>query len=271
MKLHLVFFTLLAAGLFFSSCKQKTTNECAACKTVPPTRFGEVEVGTYKLQADIWKDADANYLYARSKTEEDVAGILSQIVFYQNPNASDIAAIALYLNGELQTGDQIAKDRLLGYGVYYHRDNQLRYQFFLRENGAYHLIPELDCEARKLSTNDMYNTVELYFLNNEAPTTGYVIMNNDVFFRPNESKSHTMGYNLKYLLRKKQGNPMAKSTRPPTKCKIPCSGGEHECEETLHGLSCDKTSEEENDVAQATYALEELEQPASYVDSVYDI
>ncbi len=261
---------LLATGLQMS-CKTSDP-ECKSCGLQAPVKEGSIVVGESSYETKVWKQQNYDYQFAYATTKADPAKILDRIPAIALESNVEVAAVIFYTNkyadGLITDAQSIQDENTQAIGVYFIKENKLRFRFYLKENNAYRIIPELNAEVKAMSSNDLFDIYKIYFSENKEGAA-IAITNEDVLFKTTYSKSHTLGYNISYLSRKALGSSAWRQTTGGPDCDAPCSGG-HNCQNGLHGWSCDYTDEEENDGDQANVHLINGT-PRNEVDSAYDI
>jgi hypothetical protein len=265
----------IATSTIFVACKTDTTKKCDTCTIKESDAKVNTKIGSNNLNLEVWKsndDANYQYAYARLNDKNGINNILHDAVNLNlNPN-DEIASIVLYVDKHLNSSNDVSvnEENVIGYGLYFIKEKKLRYSFFKKSaNKEFNLVPELNCEAKYVETGNMYNIYLLFLAGQHV--TAINITNADVLFSPTLSVSHTLGYNIDYLIRQDlKLSKLFKTTLAPSQCPMPCSGKDKTCQETLHGKSCDKTSDKERSTEQATYLITRGT-PTSHVDSAYNI
>lgn len=260
---------VLISLLILAGCKQKG-GECESCKNLPPDRSVVVTIANNRCNAKVW-EGKSNYHFAYVETNSAVLADALKITATTLETNTTLATVVLYLSNFPQVERSVVNKDVLGYGIYFLKEDKLRYRFYLKSARQFKIIPELNCEAQKMRSNDISDISNLFF-GGQQSVFALGITCRDLLFMPNLSKSHTLGYNINYLYRKMPQQVNGRVTAlPVTNCQPPCSGGDQGCSNTLHGWSCDYTTTGENDAMQANALKDQNLESQETIDKAYDM
>lgn len=256
---------IYAAFTALTSCKQVST-ECASCKSLPANSQKTVSIANGNYSMKVW-NSENDYHFAYAETSSDLLKRTTSIVGNTLGSDENLATIVFYVNPLPQDNATITTNDVLGYGMYFLKEGKLRYRFYLKSENQFKIIPELNCEVKAMSSNNIHDISNLYF---GAGTSALAITCRETLFMPNTSKSNSLEYNIQYLYRKIKPMVNGRTTQAYSGCVPPCSGSDHDCDNSSHGWSCDYTTTLEPAYKQATTLTNEGVVPQSLIDSAYN-
>ena len=129
---------LLATGLQMS-CKTSDP-ECKSCGLQAPVKEGSIVVGESSYETKVWKQQNYDYQFAYATTKADPAKILDRIPAIALESNVEVAAVIFYTNkyadGLITDAQSIQDENTQAIGVYFIKENKLRFRFYLKENNA---------------------------------------------------------------------------------------------------------------------------------------
>lgn len=254
-----------AACMVFASCKHVTTTECTSCTNLPANSQKTVSIANGNYSMKVWNSDD--YHFAYTETSSDLLKRTTSIVGNTLGSDENLATIVFYVNPLPQDNATITTNEVLGYGMYFLKEGKLRYRFYLKSGNQFKVVPELNCEVKAMSSNNIYDISNLYF---GGGTTALAITCRETLFMPNTSKSNSLEYNIQYLYRKLKPMRNGRTTQAYSGCVPPCSGSDHDCDNSTHGWSCDYTTTQEPAYKQAATLTDGGVVPQSLIDSAYN-
>jgi|GEM_PF-2870041 len=268
------------------SCKHQHIS-CDSCTMKAPNKTLSVDVGKVSnIETKMW-DENNSYHFgsSRSLSDEEISYITHD--FFGQPVEAGVqeVSVVIYTNKSHNSSEakSINKDDIQGYSVYFSKDKRFRHRFFLKgDDGIYRIVPELNCETRSISANNIFSISDVYFNDRFNEISAIEMTNLPRYANIIDNKlyrSNTLRSTVKYLERKHLGgtDPNGNAAARPSgaTCKAPCPSQETDkaCEKKSSGsYSCLDTFDEGGTIetAAAAIAFETGNYSYEQLDSAYN-
>lgn len=225
---------LLAITIVFAACKSNQVS-CESCTMKEPNKVLGINLGEERnIEIKVW-DEDNNYHFAssRSLSDEEINYVIHSFLGQPVEQGAIDVAVVLFTSKAYDSkgSNNVLKEDIEGYSLYFGKENRFRHRFFLKgDDDVFRIVPELNCETRSISANNLFSIAGIYF-NDRFEDVSVIEMTNlprySIIMENKQYRNNTLGSSIKYLERKHQKALIqngSTAARPKNdKCKAPRS------------------------------------------------